>query len=553
MDEQKIKRQLFKVSIIVAISTVILCVAVFSILVYIYQTAHEADHTQMKAEVEEYENRILKQIDKNFQILTTLSKSYEISNITKNPKELELSILQTNQANSFISLAYFYLDGNGILDTPGYGTRHDFTLDDCNPYAKNAIEQALQGQNTVSKMFDSVVYDRKLFVYSVPVYQNGEIVGALAASDTLEIFEDIVNGNTVMDGEGYIHLLDSEGAFLVRSDNTLVKEEMKTIFDGPYLSESTKAAAHDAFSTQSDLYGDFEYKGEKCHFYMSPMDLNGWYLFCANHLWSSSLSIGNLVTWISFFFLLLLIFLFFLLYYGYYKFRKNSALLLKLAYFDPVTHAKNVFKFDIDFKDLQKKNKNYCIAAINIHHFKSINDLFGVAEGDKLLCYIKQVIETNLTDKEFFCRDSADLFYICFLETDRTLLQQRTQKIIQTVRESTSHAVYSYEISLYAGLSVQGTRENALVALQSIKKARHIDMTFYTDELREKLREKNKIESFMYPALQNDEFKLFLQPKYDLKTDRLMGAEALVRWQKSIKHIAIPMSLFHCLKKIISV
>ncbi len=540
MDEQKIKKQLFRISIIVIVSTVILCIVVFSVLAYIFQAAHEADHIQMKAEVEEYENRILKQIDKNFQILTTLSKAYEVSGITQNPEELEQNILQTNQANSFISLAYFYLDGNGILNTPGYGTLHDFTLDDCAPYAKSAIEQALQGKNAISKMFDSAVYDGKLFVYCVPVYENGEIVGALAASDTLEIFKDIVNGNTVMGGEGYIHILGAEGAFLVRSENTLVKEDMKTIFDGPYLSENTKTAAHHAFENQSALYGDFEYKGAKCHFYMSPIGLNGWYLFCANQLWNSSLSIGNIITWIGFFFLLILIVMFFLLYYGYYKFRKNSALLLKLAYFDPVTKAKNIFKFDIDFKEMQKKTKNYCIAAINIHNFKSVNDLFGVSGGDKLLCYIKQVIEIHITNKEFFCRASADLFYICLLETDRTRLQHRIQNLIQTVSKATSHAVYSYEISLYAGMSIQGTREDALVALQSIQNARHINIAFYTDELREKLREKNKIESFMYPALENNEFKLFLQPKYVLSTNKLAGAEALVRWQKPNKTYRYP-------------
>lgn len=540
MDEQKIKKQLLKTAIIVGVCTVILCGAVFGILTYIFHAANEADHLQMKTEVEEYENRILKQIDKNFQILTTLSKAYEVSNIPENREELETSLLQTNQANSFVSLAYFQIDGNGILNTPGYGTIHDFTLEDCNPYARTAVEQSLQGENAISKMFDSTVYDGKLFVYSVPVYQNNQIIGALAASGTLEIFKDIVNGNTVMGGEGYIHILDSKGDFLVRSDHTLVKEEMETIFDGPYLSEETKTAAHEAFANQEALYGNFEYHGQKCHFYMSPIGLNDWYLFCANQLWSSSLSIGNIITWIIFFFLLILLVMFFLLYYGYYKLRKNSALLLKLAYFDSVTKAKNTYKFDLEFQEIQKKTSDYCIAAINIHNFKSVNDLFGIAGGDKLLCYIKQVIESNLNDKEFFCRDAADLFYICFLETDQSHLYQRTQNIIQTVSKITSHAVYSYEISLYAGLSIQGTREDALVALQSIQKTRHINLTFYTDELREKLREKNEIESCMHSALQNHEFKLFLQPKYDLRSNQLIGAEALVRWQKRDKTYRYP-------------
>ena len=138
------------------------------------------------------------------------------------------------------------------------------TLDDCAEYARTAIEKSLRGEDAVSKMFDSEIYDGKLFVYSVPVYRSGEIIGALAASDTLEIFEDIVNGNTVLDGQGYIHLLDSGGNFLVRSEHTIVKEDISSIFEGPYLSEKTQEKARAAIANRESMYGEFEYKGKKC-------------------------------------------------------------------------------------------------------------------------------------------------------------------------------------------------------------------------------------------------------------------------------------------------
>ena len=71
-----------------------------------------------------------------------------------------------------------------------------------------------------------------------------------------------------------------------------------------------------------------------------------------------------------------------------------------------------------------------------------------------------------------------------------------------------------------------------MVALQSIQHTHRTDTAFYNAELHEKLRKKNSIESYMQTALQNKEFKLFLQPKNNLKDDSLAGAEALVRWQK---------------------
>ena len=56
-------------------------------------------------------------------------------------------------------------------------------------------------------------------------------------------------------------------------------------------------------------------------------------------------------------------------------------------------------------------------------------------------------------------------------------------------------------------------------------------IAFYNKELHNEIRQKNSIESNMHLALKNKEFKLFLQPKFNLKNDDLIGAEALVRWQ----------------------
>lgn len=532
MEENALKRQLARVTAIVAVSGIALCAAIFGVLFYVFRTAHEAEHAQMKTEVEEYGNRIFKQLDKNLQILTTLSKVYEVSGIPDRSEELRDSIARAGQVNSFVSLAYFSADGNGILYTDGQEAWLTMTLDTCAEQAREAVEQSLQGENAVSRMFDSAVYDQKVFVYSVPVYRDGAVTGVLAASDTLEIFEDIVNGDTVMGGQGYIHLLGAEGDFLVRSENTLVKEDMSSIFDGPYLSEDTKAAARDALARQESMYGDFEYRGEKCHFYMEPLGLNGWYLFCANRLWDSVSSFGRIFIFVDGVFFFLLVMICILLYYQYYNFRKNSALLLRIAYFDPVTGAKNTARFDQEFQKIRKKQDCYSTVAFDIHNFKGINELFGRSRGDQVLNYIRQVMEENLREGEFFCRDTADRFYVLFLDTEEAELRERLGNIIQSVREITSRTEYGYEISIYAGVAIQGDREKALMALKSIQNTHQRDVAFYNEELHEALRRKNSIESNMQTALHNREFKLFLQPKMNLADDSLVGAEALVRWQK---------------------
>ena len=532
MDENKLKKQLFQVTGIVIIMSIILCGLVFFVTAFMADTVRDAETAQMQIEAQEYKTRILKQIDKNFEILTTVAEVYEACNEENGMEILKKSSNEINNANSFITLAFFSTDGNGFVSTKGQGTK-DYTLDYCNEEVQRVVNISFNGKRAVSKMFDSSVYDGKLFVYSVPVYKGDEVIGALSASDTLDIFEDIVNGNTVMGGEGYIHIISSSGDFLVRSSKSLVKENIDSIFDGPYLSGKDRTDIENALINEESYHGDFVYNGTKCHFYIEPLGLNGWYLFCVNVLGGYTLSYMR-IFWIilAVFCIVLGIFLF-LIYFGYYKFRVNSASLLRLVCYDSLTGAKNTFKFDEELQNLQKNTNKYSIIALNIHNFKGINDVFGRKSGDKVLCYIKDVIESFLNEGEFFCRDSADLFYITMLDTNTDRVGDRVEDIIYHVSQSSaSYGGYSYEMLLYAGIAVQGDREKALVALQSIQHTRSKLIAFYNQNLHEEVRKRNSIESCMYQALQNKEFKMFLQPKFNLKTNELVGAEALVRWQK---------------------
>lgn len=66
-----------------------------------------------------------------------------------------------------------------------------------------------------------------------------------------------------------------------------------------------------------------------------------------------------------------------------------------------------------------KTKQPFSTAALNVHNFKGINDLFGRMRGDRVLCYMKNVLDHNLKEGEFFCRDTADLFYLLLLDTDQ--------------------------------------------------------------------------------------------------------------------------------------
>ena len=473
MDESKLKNRLMRITAITIISSIVISFVGISLIAYVGSAAHKADYIQMQGETKEYKDRISKQIDKNFHILNSFSKTLEVTNsINSNSELLEKVITDVNAENDFISLSYIRKDGSSITNILGSGTKTDVILDDLNIYAQIAIRQAFNGRNAVSKMYDSQYYDGKLFLYAVPVYYNNEIIGAIAANDTIEIFTDIANGNYVMDGKGYIHIISSRADFLVRSERTLIKGQYDNIYESPYLSEETKQKVKKALVNNESIFGKFKYLDNTYYFYMEPLDLNGWYLFCANKIWSYSLSIGNIYGIIGVVLVIILILFNALLYFGYNQIRGNIKKLIRLAYWDPVTGAENETKFDQNFAELQKNQKKYSTIALNIHNFKNINDLFGKVQGDNVLCFIKRIIENSLKEGEFFCRSSADTFFIVLLDTDEEEISKRLNKIITVVKEaSVMYGNYSYELSLYSGVAVLGDREKALLALQSIKNA----------------------------------------------------------------------------------
>ena len=532
MSERKFKKQLIIVTTAVMTATAVLCAVTVGMWNYLYKKAHESEHSQMEAEAQEYKQQMLEQIDTNIQILTTLSKAYEASGVTDRPEELELSIGKANEANSFRSLAYMPIGKPGILNMRNIDTKTDFRLEDCNEYAVNAIERAFKGENAISKIFKSEMADVNVFLYCVPVRDDGEVIGALVASNDTKIFNDIVENTTVIGGKGYIHIINNNGKFLVRSKNTIVKENINTIFDGPYLPQTTRSAAEDALSNGKSLLGEFKYNGMSCHFYIEPIGLNNWYLFCANQVWGSNVSWKNTVWTTGIIMLIILVMLLSVMFFGYYSFFKNTKFLIKDLTYDSITGAKKVYSFDRALNEYKSMNSDYSIVALNIHNFKFINDLFGTKGGDDVLRYVKRVIEENLGDDEFFCRDTADLFYLLMAESDEEIVKSRIGKIIERIRTETRDAEYSYEISLYAGIAIRGTNQKALLALKSLKNIGYSNIAVYDNELREILGRNNDIERYMHRALSEKEFKMYLQPKFDLKTGEITGAEALVRWER---------------------
>ena len=344
MIEEKLRKRLRRAAILVVCInlSLLVCGGIFS--AYLRTARNQTMKEQVIAEAEEYKSRIMKQLRADFQTLSTLSvflKDASYSDWDLLAERLQ----QTQKYTNFVNIVYYSRDGKGVLSNYEGSILTGAELSDLSAEGQAAVEKSLAGEASVSKLFESAISDRRVFVYSVPVYDGSEVIGALAASDHIEIFSDILSGNTVLGGGGYINLIDSKGDFLVRSPKTVVKDDISSIFDGPYLEGDSRKEVQEALQKEERTFSTFTYEGKKYSFLLEPVGLNNWYLFCVNTGDGLSAGTDNSVRIIQSIFITVLLLIVFLMIYGYRALRNYNKDLLFLAYHDTVTGAENMTRF----------------------------------------------------------------------------------------------------------------------------------------------------------------------------------------------------------------
>ena len=213
----------------------------------------------------------------------------------------------------------------------------------------------------------------------------------------------------------------------------------------------------------------------------------------------------------------------------------NGVVVDYLATYDELTGIYNKQAFYAKTKEmlLDNPDKNFDLLRINIERFKVLNDLFGESTGDKLLQYIGKFLkELNLP----LCvsgRLYADNFVVCYEagkgDSSRMIntLQMVADSFAINNRTILSFGLYRIEDKT---LPVSVMCDRANMALWKAKGNFKNPYCEYDEKMRQQVLKEQKIINAMEMAIQNKEFTLYLQPKYDIEQGTIIGAEALVRW-----------------------
>ena len=550
MIEKKLRKKLRRAVLQVSLLFLVLLVCSGLLLSHLRDLQDAAVRNQVVAEAEEYKSRILKQLQSDYQALTTLAAFLEEPAGDEDWARMAQQLQEANEGNDFLSMAFYSRESRGVICTTGREPLVDATLAELDPEAQQALTLALGGSPSLSRLFQSTISHQPVFAYSVPIYEGDAVIGALSATDHIDIFSDILSGNTVLGGGGYIHLIGSDGSFLVRSPNTVVQTNPDTIYDGPYLSDASDLAVREAMQAQERIFSTFAYEGRSYPFLLEPVGLNGWYLFCVDTgeglvsvSADSSLTVGVL-------FAMVLLLVLFLMVRGYRLLRNYNQELRRLAYYDPLTGAENAARFQERLVEALASGGG-SVVALCVRQFPFITEIFGKGRAERLLCQIKEMTDRHLGDGEFFCRDSGDVFHLFLRDTDPETVRARLNGLIQDLDHNSEISRLEYQLAFYCGVAsapaggapastASHLLTSVLFALDRAKGGYTSTIWFFDTELHKKEELENYIESHMRQALRDGEFQMFLQAKKDLNTGELAGAEALVRWNASSGRMIFP-------------
>ena len=222
--------------------------------------------------------------------------------------------------------------------------------------------------------------------------------------------------------------------------------------------------------------------------------------------------------------------------------RKEYELLQKKVQLDEITGLYNrTYFYEMAKELIDTTQEEMCIITMDISNFKIVNELYGMNVGDRLLKEIgEQVKKIGKDHKMIPARFMADHYYMCmpkaefeqieFPKSFKTFLKDMDIKVV--------YGVFLVEDNKEMPINVMCDRAFIAAHDKNYKYVEYIH--FYNDTERKQIMAEQEIENEMEKALEEHQFYIVVQPKYNPVSENIVGGEVLVRWQHPEKGIVSP-------------
>lgn len=224
-----------------------------------------------------------------------------------------------------------------------------------------------------------------------------------------------------------------------------------------------------------------------------------------------------------------------------------------LANHDTLTHLPNRHYITNFIESRVKHSKNskqkFTILFIDLDHFKDINDTLGHAVGDEMLKKLPILFNRVFRHDDVIARMGGDEF-IVYLPGEMTIehvenLVARFLKSLEYPIEIGEHLIRltgSVGVAFYPdhGSDVNELLSHADAALYRAKDEGRNTFAIYDSEIEQKAKDRVNLIAKLHSAYENDEFEMYYQPRYQLSTNKIIGSEALMRWNTPEGEIIMP-------------
>lgn len=402
------------------------------------------------------------------------------------------------------------------------------------------FQEAMKGQSVISGRISNK-QGQYLNIYATPIYDkdSGEIDGVLYATYLTENFRSTME-ISFFHGEGYSYLVEPNGDVVVDSMHATSFQDMTNVYTSMENSDERNVTSIEQLqnymaNNQSGKLIFYNKIGK--YMYCTPIGINDWYLLTVvpvsvvdNQMDAVLRNTIILVVVLAGIFISLLALLI-------HQQRAKRTELLMLAYVDPITGGDTYAKFQLNYKRAMEEcpNDKFAFLAMDLNRFKMINDLYGTAEGDKVIWHMNDIWTRQLREYEYCGHRMADRFVVLLRYHRIEELEERVQSYLDALQETAKNR---YKISLRVGVylledtsvSFATAHSRSMMAFAKAKSSENHFLSFYDEHMEKSLMWEKHVEDIFQTALQNGEFVVFYQAKVDTETKQVSGAEALVRW-----------------------
>lgn len=231
--------------------------------------------------------------------------------------------------------------------------------------------------------------------------------------------------------------------------------------------------------------------------------------------------------------------------------RSRVSTLERMRYLSQYDSLTNIYKKSMFYEATrtmidEHPDIQFLFLRFDIDRFQLVNSFYGLSEGDKVLKTIGLYIQEFASTKKLctYGRIEADIFGVCFPFRGNEAMVEGIERVKEKLKNYPLDFDLVPTIGLYVvtdpGLSVDNMFDNANLAAKTVKGNYINSFAFYVEDMSKAIRDEQEIINEMTAALKEEQFVVYLQPKYSLQGKKPSGAEALARWVHPTKGMISP-------------